>query len=165
MSVKIIAEIGINHNGDLNIAKKLIDIASVAGCDFVKFQKRNPDICVPSNEKNKTKTTPWGNMSYLDYKWKIEFDRSDYDEIDDYCAKKKINWFASVWDDDSVDFMRKYTDTVKIPSALLTHHSLGEYAREKNNFLMLSTGMSNESDIDAAIAAPGVFYASYTQTA
>ena len=89
MSVKIIAEIGINHNGDLNIAKKLIDIASVAGCDFVKFQKRNPDICVPSNEKNKTKTTPWGNMSYLDYKWKIEFDRSDYDEIDDYCAKKK----------------------------------------------------------------------------
>ena len=138
MSVKIIAEIGINHNGDLNIAKNLIDIASVAGCDFVKFQKRNPDICVPSNEKNKTKTTPWGNMSYLDYKWKIEFDRSDYDEIDDYCAKKKINWFASVWDDDSVDFMRKYTDTVKIPSALLTHHSLGEYAREKNNFLMLN---------------------------
>ena len=92
-------------------------------------------------------------MSYLDYKWKIEFDRSDYDEIDDYCAKKKIKWFASVWDDDSVDFMRKYTDTVKIPSALLTHHSLGEYAREKNNFLMLSTGMSNESDIDAAIAS------------
>ena len=153
MSVKIIAEIGINHNGDLNIAKKLIDIASVAGCDFVKFQKRNPDICVPSNEKRKTKTTPWGKMSYLDYKWKIEFDRSDYDEIDDYCAKKKIKWFASVWDEDSVDFMQKYTDTVKIPSALLTHHALGEYARKKNKFLMLSTGMSNESDIDAAVAS------------
>ena len=153
MSIKIIAEIGINHNGDMDIAKKLIDVAALAGCDFVKFQKRNPEICVPEKQKYKKKSTPWGDMTYLDYKNKIEFNKKDYDEIDHYCNQKDIEWFASVWDNDSVDFMKKYTDRAKIPSALLTNYDLGIYARKKYDFLMLSTGMSNELDITKAINA------------
>ena len=153
MSVKIIAEIGINHNGDIDIAKKLIDIAVISGCDFVKFQKRNPAICVPENQKNKLRITPWGKMSYLDYKHRIEFGKSEYDEIDRYCLGKNIKWFSSVWDIDSVDFMKNYTDITKIPSALLTNHELGKYARMKNDFLMLSTGMSTEKDVRDAVQA------------
>ena len=151
MSIKIIAEIGINHNGDLNIAKKLIDVAAISGCDFVKFQKRNPEICVPESQKNKLRDTPWGKMTYLDYKYRIEFDKSDYDEINRYCIEKNIKWFSSVWDIDSVNFMKDYTDIAKIPSALLTDHELGEYARMKNVFLMLSTGMSTEKDVEDAV--------------
>ena len=91
----IIAEIGINHNGYLGIAKQLIDIASVAGCDAVKFQKRNPDICVPEHQKNVLRDTPWGTMTYLEYKHRVEFGKSEYDEIDLYCKEKKISWSAS----------------------------------------------------------------------
>lgn len=152
MSVKIIAEIGINHNGDIEIAKQLIDVAVISGCDFVKFQKRNPDLCIPEHKKDDPRETPWGLMPYIDYKRKIEFNESQYDEINEYCSAKKIKWFASVWDEDSVDFMLKYTDTAKIPSALLTNHKLGKYARLKNESLMLSTGMSEEKDILRAIA-------------
>ena len=151
MSIKIIAEIGINHNGDLDIAKKLIDVAAVAGCDYVKFQKRNPDICVPDGQKKKKKSTPWGEMTYIDYKHRIEFGKKEYDKINDYCSKKRIQWFASVWDEDSVDFMSCYMDIAKIPSAQLNNHDLGTYARKNNQFLMLSTGMSNEDDIEAAV--------------
>ena len=89
----IIAEIGINHNGDVDTAKKLIDVATLAGCDSVKFQKRNPDLCVPEEQKNKPKDTPWGEMTYLDYKHKIEFDDKQYQEIFDYCDYKKIKCF------------------------------------------------------------------------
>ncbi len=149
--VKIIAEIGINHNGDIQLAKKLIDVAVVAGCDYVKFQKRNPDICVPEAQKNKNKSTPWGDMTYLDYKYKIEFGKEEYDEIDHYCKKKSIDWLASVWDKDSVDFMLNYGSMMKIPSALLTDDDLIVYAREKSDFLMISTGMSNEQQIQRAI--------------
>ncbi len=151
MSVKIIAEIGINHNGDINIAKKLIDIAVLAGCDFVKFQKRNPRICVPNHQKNEIKETPWGKMSYINYKEQIEFGKLEYDEINKYCSEKNIQWFASVWDKDSVDFMCQYTKTTKIPSALLIDYDLGLYARKKNDFLMLSTGMSTEKNIESAV--------------
>ena len=99
--IYIIAEIGINHNGSLDIAKQLIDIAKVAGCDVVKFQKRNPDICVPEHQKSVMRDTPWGKMTYLDYKYKVEFNKKDYDEIDKYCKSKNIKWSASPWDLDS----------------------------------------------------------------
>ncbi len=151
MSVKIIAEIGINHNGDLDLCKKIIDSAVIAGCDFVKFQKRNPDICVPEDQKSKIRRTPWGEMSYLDYKWKIEFGKNEFDEIDRYCKEKKIGWFASVWDKDSTDFMSNYIDITKIPSALITNEELVKYAREKFRYLIISTGMSTEKQIQKCI--------------
>ena len=88
MSVHIIAEIGINHNGSMEIAKRLIDLAAVAGCDSVKFQKRNPDVCVPEHQKGVMRETPWGTMTYLDYKYKVEFEKEEYDVIDQYCKEK-----------------------------------------------------------------------------
>jgi N-acetylneuraminate synthase len=151
MKTKIIAEIGINHNGDVAVAKKLIDVASLAGCDYVKFQKRNPDVCVPEEQKTKMRETPWGTMSYLDYKYKLEFGDKEYQEIDQYCQEKEIGWFASVWDKDSVDFMKKYTGISKIPSALITDDDLLRYARENCEYLMVSTGMSDEHEISSCI--------------
>tara|TARA_R110002020_G_scaffold172739_1_gene363106 strand:+ start:4739 stop:5560 length:822 start_codon:yes stop_codon:yes gene_type:complete len=151
MSVKIIAEIGINHNGNLDICKKIIDSAVLSGCDYVKFQKRNPDICVPEDQKNKPKSTPWGEMTYLEYKHKIEFGKEEYDEIDRYCREKNILWFASVWDKDSVDFMCQYTNIAKIPSALITSKDLCKYAREKFPSLIISTGMSTEYEIEKVV--------------
>jgi len=152
MSIKIIAEIGINHNGDLDITKKLIDVAVIAGCDYIKFQKRNPDICVPEAQKSKPKSTPWGEMTYLNYKYKIEFGTEEYDEIDRYCNEKGIEWFASVWDKDSIDFMTRYSKITKIPSALITDSELTKYARKKFDKLIISTGMSTEQEIDLCIA-------------
>ena len=148
----VIAEIGINHNGSIDIAKKLIDVASFAGCEYVKFQKRTPEICVPDSEKNKIRKTPWGEITYLDYKNKIEFQKDEFDEIDRYCASKQIKWFASAWDKPSVDFLLNYTDIVKIASASITDVELLKYARLKNNMLMMSTGMSCEEEIDHAVA-------------
>ena len=149
----IVAEIGINHNGDINIAKNLIDIAKTAGCDYVKFQKRNPEICVPIHMKDKQKNTPWGEMTYLEYKKKIEFNEEEYIELFKYCANKNIKCFASVWDRDSVDFMvdKMKCDTGKIPSALLTNMELCIYARSKFQFLIISTGTSTENEIDKCI--------------
>lgn len=151
MSVKIIGEIGINHNGNLNLCKKLIDSAVLAGCDYVKFQKRNPEVCVPEEQKSKPKSTPWGDMTYLEYKYKVEFGKEEYDEIDRYCKEKDIGWFASVWDKDSVDFMANYGSITKIPSALITNKELVEYAREKFNYLIISTGMSTEEEVEEAV--------------
>lgn len=153
MSIKIIAEIGINHNGSIDLAKKLIDVALGAGCDYVKFQKRTPDICVPENEKSKIRSTPWGNMTYLDYKKKIEFGKEEFDEIDLYCKSKGMKWFSSVWDKESVDFMSQYTGLTKISSALITDSLLCKYAREKNSKLIISTGMSTEEQIEKAVEA------------
>ena len=151
MSVKIIAEIGINHNGNINICKKIIDSAVLAGCDYVKFQKRNPDVCVPENQKNKPKSTPWGEMTYLEYKHRVEFGKEEYDEIDRYCKEKNIGWFASVWDKDSVDFISQYNKISKIPSALITNKDLCEYARKQFDCLIISTGMSTEEEIEEAV--------------
>lgn len=151
MKCSIIAEIGINHNGDLNLAKKLIDLASLAGCDYVKFQKRTPDLCVPEHQKSKRRDTPWGEMSYIDYKRRVEFEEEQYNEIDDYCKLKKVNWFASAWDKPSVDFLSKYSGMVKIPSALISDTELVRYARSKNDFVMISTGMSTESEVENAV--------------
>jgi N-acetylneuraminate synthase len=153
--VKVIAEIGINHNGDIEIAKQLIMVAKAAGCDYVKFQKRNPDVCVPEDQKSKMRQTPWGEMTYLEYKWKTEFGEKEYDEIDRFCKQLNIGWFASVWDMDSVDFMMRYkTDlgvVMKIPSALITDINLCQYARQKSDYLMISTGMSDECQIDDCV--------------
>ena len=148
----IIAEIGINHNGDLEIAKKLIDIAKVAGCDVVKFQKRNPDICVPEHQKTVMRDTPWGRMTYLEYKYKVEFEKPEYDEIDQYCKSKGIKWTASPWDLDSLDFLNQYNiPFIKIPSALITDLELIKKTTETGKKVIISTGMSTIEDVDAAV--------------
>jgi len=151
-SIYIIAEIGINHNGDLNIAKQLIDIAKVAGCDAVKFQKRNPDVCVPEHQKTIERDTPWGRMTYLDYKYKVEFGKDEYDVIDAYCKKLNIHWFASPWDVDSVNFLSQYNlPTLKVPSASLNDQELLEAMKETGMSIILSTGMSTQEEVDKAI--------------
>ncbi len=149
--VYIIAEIGINHNGDLSIAKQLIDTAVQSGCDYVKFQKRRPDISVPKSQKQLIKETPWGQMSYIDYKHKLEFSQAEYDEIDAYCRSKQIKWFASVWDKPSADFMKQYGSLSKIPSAMITDLELLAYARKSFDQLIISTGMSTEAEIETAV--------------
>ena len=152
MKTYIIAEIGINHNGDIDIAKKLIDIAAVAGCDAVKFQKRNPDVCVPEHQKGIMRDTPWGEMTYLDYKYKVEFDKEEYDEIDSYCKTQGIKWSASPWDRDSLDFILQYDiPFIKIPSAMLTNLTLINAASLSGKDVILSTGMSTEEEIFAAV--------------
>ena len=151
MRVNIIAEIGINHNGSLDLTKKLIDIAAFAGCDFVKLQKRTPDLCVPAAQKNKPKKTPWGEMTYLEYKKKLEFGFEEYREIDRYCVGRDIQWFASVWDIPSVDFMRRFTNIVKIPSAMLTNDDVLSRCRRDFDTGILSTGMSTEAEIEHAV--------------
>ena len=147
----IIAEIGINHNGDLEIAKKLIDVASLSGCDSVKFQKRNPDVCVPEHQKGVMRDTPWGRMTYLEYKYKVEFGKEEYDEIDRYCKKRNIQWSASPWDMDSLEFLNQYDlPYIKIPSAMLTNKELIIAARDTGKKVILSTGMSTWREIEEA---------------
>ena len=148
----IIAEIGINHNGNLEIAKKLIDIAVLSGCDAVKFQKRNPDVCVPDHQKNIMRDTPWGTMTYLEYKYKVEFGKIEYDEIDRYCKEKNIAWSASPWDLDSLEFLNQYDlPFIKLPSAMLTNDELVKACSKSNKKLIVSTGMSTEEEITHAI--------------
>src|ERR1700704_4850708 len=103
--VFVVAEIGINHNGSLEVAKKLIDGAVLAGCDAVKFQKRTPELCVPRHQWDIERDTPWGRLKYIEYRRRIEFGLLDFVEIDRYCREHKIQWFASCWDELSVDFM------------------------------------------------------------
>lgn len=174
---KVIAEIGLNYAYGTDVKdfmaniKRLIDVAVIAGCDYVKFQKRNPEVCVPEKEKGKPKRVPWRKeeTTYLQYKKDIELWEKEYDEVDDYCREKGISWFASAWDKDSVDFMRRYHTRlpdgkhgvmVKIPSALITDLDLLAYANECCDEVMISTGMSNQKEIDLAIttAQPGVVF-------
>lgn len=148
----IVGEIGINHNGDIEIAKKLIDMAKIAGCNAVKFQKRVPESCVPPSYRNVIKETPWGLLTYLEYRKKIEFGEKEYSIIDKYCKEKNIIWFASVWDCDSVDFIAQFnTPCYKIPSACLTNKKLLEYVKKKNLPIILSTGMSTLDEIKEAV--------------
>jgi len=150
--VYVIAEIGINHNGDLGIAKKLIDVAAQSGCDAVKFQKRNPDVCVPEHQKGVLRETPWGVMTYLDYKKKVEFGADEYHAIDQYCRERGIAWFASCWDLSSIDFIEQFSPAVhKIASASLTDDALLSKLEATGRPLILSTGMSTESEIQHAI--------------
>ena len=153
MKTKIIAEIGINHNGSVDLCKKLITIASAAGCDYAKIQKRTPDLCVPDNQKNKIRNTPWGEMSYLDYKHKIEFNQEQISELINYAEQHNIVLFASVWDIPSSNLMSNYSDIVKIPSALITNLDLCKHARDYFKTLIISTGMSTEEEIEKCINA------------
>ncbi len=149
----IVAEIGINHNGDLETARRLIDVAVSAGCDAVKFQKRTPELCVPDDQKTVERETPWGMMTYLDYRRRIEFGFEEYSQIDRYCAEKRILWFASCWDIPSVDFIRQFnTPCFKIASATLTDTALVEYISRQNKPVILSTGMSTMEEIRQSVS-------------
>jgi N-acetylneuraminate synthase len=151
--VKIIAEIGINHNGSVEICKKMMLLAKYAGVDYIKIQKRTPELCVPEDQKNKEKDTPWGKMTYLEYKEHIEFNEDQIKELYDYSHEIEAEFFASVWDIPSVDLMCKYTKIGKIPSALITDLELCTYARSKFDLFMISTGMSSEEEIEACVEA------------
>ena len=148
---KIIAEIGINHNGDFELCKKMIMLSKVAGCDYAKIQKRNPDVCVPEAQKTKMRSTPWGEMTYLDYKKRIEFSEKQIKELCEFSRGIGIEFFASVWDLDSVAVMRKYTKIGKIGSASITDLELCKAAREAFDTLIISTGMSTEEEIENCI--------------
>ena len=152
----VTAEIGINHNGDLNIARRLIDVAVMAGCDAVKFQKRNPQKAVPPEYQNVMRETPWGLMTYLDYRYRVEFGKDEYAEIDRYCREKSILWFASCWDEDSVDFIEQFSPPCyKIASASLTDITLLKKIRSTGRPRILSTGMSTMDEIRAAVELLG----------
>lgn len=148
----IIGEIGINHNGDIGVAKKLIDVACWAGCDAVKFQKRTPELAVPPDQREKMRDTPWGYITYMDYRYKVEFGYDEYQEIDRYCKEKGITWFASCWDEPSVDFIEQFDPACyKIASASLTDTSLLKHLRSTGRPLILSTGMSTQYQIQEAV--------------
>jgi N-acetylneuraminate synthase len=152
----VIAEIGINHNGDLGIAKQMIDAAVHAGADAVKFQKRTPDVATPPDQQKQMRETPWGYISYLDYRYKVEFNEEQYGEIDRHCKAKGIAWIVSVWDEPSVDFMEKFdTPAYKIPSASLTDAKLIRKARATGKPLILSSGMSTMEQIQKGVEVAG----------
>ncbi len=154
--VYVIAEIGINHNGSLDIAKKLIDGAVFSGCDAVKFQKRTPELCVPKDQWNIERDTPWGRMTYIDYRHKVEFDQDDYNVIDKYCKEKGIHWFASPWDEEAVDFLEDFNPVVyKMASASLTDNALLEKVKSTGKPIMLSTGMSTLDQVKEAVQLTG----------
>lgn len=149
----IIGEIGINHNGDLDVAKKLIDIAAVFGCDAVKFQKRTPELCVPPEQRDVKRETPWGVMTYLEYRHRVEFDEAGYAQIDAHCKEKGIHWFASCWDEPSVEFMEKFSPPCyKVASASLTDNALLKKKAETGRPMILSTGMSTMEEIERAVS-------------
>ena len=153
----VVAEIGINHNGDLDIAKRMIKAARDAGVDAVKFQKRTPELCTPPEARNQMRDTPWGYITYLDYRYKVEFERPEYDEIDRYCKELGIDWFASVWDEPSVDFLATYDPIAfKVASASLTDHNLLRHIRKTNKPIILSTGMSTMDQIQKAVEVLGL---------
>ena len=150
--VYVIAEIGINHNGSLDVAAKLIQGASRAGCDAVKFQKRTPELCVPEEQRHVQRDTPWGRMSYLDYKRRVEFGESEFAAIDRLCRRMNIAWFASCWDEEAVDFMERFDPPCyKIASASLTDREVLGAVRKTERPLILSTGMSTTHEIDEAV--------------
>ena len=148
----LIAEIGINHNGSIKLAKKLIDLAKKYNFNSVKFQKRDPDICVPEEEKNRIRNTPWGDITYLEYKRKIEFGEKEFREIDNYCKKIKIDWFCSPWDLNSLKFLKKFkTKYNKVASAMITNENLIELIAKEKKLTFISTGMSEMSNINKAV--------------
>lgn len=152
--VYIIAEIGINHNGSIDVAKKMIDGAIFAGADAVKFQKRTPEICVPADQWLIERDTPWGRMTYIDYKRKTEFTMKQYFEIDQYCRQKGIDWFTSCWDIPSVEFIEQFdTPLYKIASACITDMELLAKVKDTGKPVMISTGMSTIEEIDEAVNA------------
>lgn len=153
----VIAEIGINHNGDLEIAKQMMRAAAHAGADAVKFQKRTPEVCTPPEQQKQMRETPWGYISYLDYRYKVEFDMEAYTEIDTLARELGVDWLVSVWDEQSVGFMEQFkTPAYKIPSASLTDHHLLRHVRKTGKPIIVSTGMSTMDEIHRGIEAVGL---------
>ena len=154
----VIAEIGLNHNGDVEVAKRLIDVAKLAGCDAVKFQKRTPELCVPAEQRNLVRETPWGQMTYLDYRHRVEFGEEQYAAIDAHCRRAGIDWFASCWDEPSVDFIERFEPVCyKVASASVTDEDLVRRVNATGRPIILSTGMSSMEEIRRAVSliAPG----------
>jgi len=152
----VIAEIGINHDGSVEVAKQLIGGAVAAGCDAVKFQKRTPERCVPRDQWKVERETPWGRMEYIEYKRRIELGYDDYLEIDRFCEELGVDWFASCWDEESVEFMEQFDPPCyKVASASLTDHALLRAMRQTGRPVILSTGMSTMAEIEAAVAVIG----------
>jgi N-acetylneuraminate synthase len=150
----IVGEIGLNHNGDLEIAKRLIDVAKLAGCDAVKFQKRTPDLATPPDMRDVVRETPWGTMTYLEYRHRIEFGEREFDAIDKYCRERDMLWFGSAWDEPSIAFLERYDPPChKIPSAVITDAGLLKIFRSTGRTLVLSTGMSTMEQIRTAVNA------------
>ena len=150
--IYVIAEIGINHNGSIDLAKKLVDGAVRAGCDAVKFQKRTPELCVPRDQWDVQRDTPWGRMTYIDYRHRMEFDAAGYREIDRHCRARGIQWFASPWDEEAVSFLEAFDLPVyKVASASLTDGKLLSAVRKTGRPIMLSTGMSTMVEIRSTI--------------
>ncbi|ETK37337.1 hypothetical protein MPTA5024_04435 [Microbispora sp. ATCC PTA-5024] len=154
--VYVIGEIGINHNGDVDIARRLIDVAADAGCQAVKFQKRTPEICVPLEQRDQIRQTPWGEMTYMEYKIRTEFGVDEYNHIAKYCEERGVDWFASPWDVPSVEFLERM-DVVahKVASASVTDHELLRALAATGKPLILSTGMSTIDEIDRAVEILG----------
>jgi N-acetylneuraminate synthase len=151
----VIAEIGINHNGSIDLAKRLISVAVAAGCDAVKFQKRTVDVVYTKEELDKPRESPYGTTNG-DLKWGLEFEDEDYREIDSFCRASNIPWFASCWDESSVDFIERFkTPCYKIASASLTDDNLLRHTRATGKPIILSTGMSTLDQIDRAVDVLG----------
>ncbi|MCP2637091.1 N-acetylneuraminate synthase family protein [Microbacterium sp. HD4P20] len=152
----VIAEIGLNHNGDVELARRLIDVAADAGADAVKFQKRTPEIATPEHMRDIPRETPWGTMTYLEYRYRVEFDRDQYIEISDHAMLRGLEWFASPWDEPSVAFLEDLgVHAHKVASASLTDHDLLRALRDTGKTVILSTGMSTIAEIDGAIDVLG----------
>lgn len=154
--VFVIAEIGINHNGSLEIAKKLIEGAARAGCDAVKFQKRTPELCVPPEQRDSMRDTPWGRMTYMEYRYRVEFGEAEYGEIDRCCRQHGILWFASCWDEEAVDFIERFEPPCyKAASASLTDLDLLLKIKRTGRPLIISTGMSTMEEVERSVERLG----------
>lgn len=154
--VYVTGEIGINHNGELGHAIALIDHAKAAGLDAVKFQKRTPAVCTPRDQWDIERDTPWGRMTYIDYRHRVEFGEAEYREIDDYCRQIGIDWFASPWDAESVEFLSAFNvPALKVASACLTDDLLLRVMRATGKTVILSTGMSTPEQIRHAVEVLG----------
>jgi N-acetylneuraminate synthase len=152
----IIAEIGINHNGDIEIAKQLIEMSAEAGCNAVKFQKRTPELCVPIEQRNVMRETPWGEMTYMDYRYRVEFDENQYSLLAEFASSLGLDLFASPWDVDSVDFLEKMKHPViKVASASITDIELLKKIASKKIPVIMSTGMSTMQEIEKAVETLG----------
>ncbi|HWR84955.1 MAG TPA: N-acetylneuraminate synthase family protein [Rhodoglobus sp.] len=154
--VYVIAEIGLNHNGDVELAKRLIDVAADAGAQAVKFQKRTPELATPEHMKSAPRETPWGTMTYLEYRYRVEFGRDEYVELGDHATLRGMDWFASPWDEPSVDFLEDLNVVAhKVASASLTDVGLLRALADTGKPIILSTGMSTLEQIDSAVDTLG----------
>jgi len=150
--VYVIAEIGLNHNGSVELAKQMIDVAADAGAQAVKFQKRTPEISTPEHMKSVMRETPWGTMTYLDYRYRVEFDREQYIEVGDHATLRGLDWFASPWDEPAVAFLEDLNVVAhKVASASVTDIGMLRALAATGKPVILSTGMSTMDQIDAAV--------------